>query len=42
MTSQTFSPEPGRTLNDFLKRPETWNRGKDRLARTQAGSRGRT
>ncbi len=31
LTSQTFSHEPGRTLSDFLKRPETWNRGKDRL-----------
>jgi predicted DNA-binding transcriptional regulator YafY len=30
LTSQTFSLEPGRTLNDFLKRPETWNRGNDR------------
>jgi hypothetical protein len=30
LTSQTFSLEPSRTLHDFLKRPETWNRGKDR------------
>jgi predicted DNA-binding transcriptional regulator YafY len=28
LTSQTFRPEAGRTLNDFLKRPETWNRGR--------------
>lgn len=32
LSSQSFNHEPGRTLGDFLKRPETWNRGKDRLA----------
>lgn len=30
LTSQTFTIEPGKSLNDFLKRPETWNRGKGR------------
>lgn len=32
MTSQSFVHEPGKKLDDFLKRPEAWNRGKNRPA----------
>jgi len=35
LTSQTFAAEPGKTLNDFLKRPETWNRRKTPSGRVQ-------
>ena len=35
LTSQTFKAEPGKTLNDFLKRPETWNRRKQPLGRAR-------
>ena len=31
VTSQTFPAEPGKTLDDFLKRPETWSRRRQRL-----------
>ncbi len=32
-TGQTFHHEIGKTLSDFLKRPETWSRGKGRRGR---------
>ena len=32
LAGERFRHERGKTLNEFLQRPETWNRGKDRLA----------